>query len=55
MLIANVPSGKEGLLVPTKPKPHWVSFWKTPLGEPNWGLKPNFLGDNLIQLSHPDN
>lgn len=55
MLVANVPIGKEGLLVPLKPKPNWVSFWKTPLGEPNWGLKPNFLGDNLIQMSHPDN
>jgi len=55
LLLANVPSGKEGLLVETKPKPNWVSFWKTPLGEPNWGLKPNFLGDNLLKLPYPDN
>ena len=55
MIIANVPNGKEGMLVEMKPKPNWVSFWKTPLGEPYWGLKPNFLGDNLLQMSHPDN
>lgn len=55
MIIANVPNGKEGMLAEMKPKPNWVSFWKTPLGEPYWGLKPNFLGDNLLQMSHPDN
>jgi hypothetical protein len=55
MLLANVPVGKEGMLIETTPKPKWVSFWKTPLGEPYWGLKPNFLGDNLIKLPYPDN
>jgi hypothetical protein len=55
MILANVPNAKEGMLVETKPKPNWVSFWKTPLGEPYWGLKPNFLGDNLLKMPYPDN
>jgi hypothetical protein len=32
-----------------------VGFWKVPSNAPVWGLKPNFLGDNLRMLSHPDN
>jgi hypothetical protein len=55
LLLANVPNGKEGMIIETKPKPNWVSFWKTPLGEPYWGLKPNFLGDNIVKLRNPEN
>lgn len=55
MLLANVPYGKEAMIVEKKQKPNWVSFWQTPLGEPNWGLKPNFLGDNLLKLPYPTN
>jgi hypothetical protein len=55
LLLANAPIRGEGMLANLKPKPNWVSFWKTPLGEPNWGLKPNFLGDNLLKLPYPDN
>jgi hypothetical protein len=55
LLLANVPNGKEGMIVEDRHKPNWVSFWKTPLGAPNWGLKPNFLGDNLLQLPYPTN
>lgn len=55
LILANVPNRKEGMITEFKPKPNWVSFWKTPLGEPNWGLKPNFLGDDLVQLPYPDN
>ena len=55
LLLANVPNAKEGMFIEMKPKPNWVSFWKTPLGEPYWGLKPNFLGDDLLKLPYPDN
>jgi hypothetical protein len=55
MILANIPSKKEGMLVEAKPKPNWVSFWKTPLGEPYWGLKPNFLGDNILKTPYPTN
>jgi hypothetical protein len=55
LLLANVPNGKEGMIVEDRHKPNWVSFWKTPLGEPNWGLKPNFLGDNLLKIPYPTN
>lgn len=35
-----------------RPK-NWVGFWKTPLNpEGIYGIKPNFLGDNL-QVTHP--
>jgi hypothetical protein len=36
-------------------QPNWVSFWKVPSDAPLWGLKPNFLGDNLRQLKYPVN
>jgi hypothetical protein len=49
---------KQDPLIPTlKPatfKPNWVGFWKTPLTD-NYGLKPNFLGDNLIKAHYPAN
>jgi hypothetical protein len=42
----------EGILEPLKVKPDWVSFWKTPLYPGLYGLKPNFLGDNLLEQSY---
>lgn len=44
---------KTALLEPMKSKPDWVGFWKTP-GYPGlYGLKPNFLGDNLLKEKYP--
>jgi hypothetical protein len=46
-------SGKkeeEGVLEPLQVKQDWVGFWKTPLYPGLYGLKPNFLGDNLLHL-----
>jgi len=31
----------------------FVGFWKVPSGAPNFGLKPNFLGDNLQKITYP--
>jgi hypothetical protein len=53
LLLANAPDSKGGILEPLKNKPDWVGFWKTP-GYPGlYGLKPNFLGDNLIKEKYP--
>jgi hypothetical protein len=37
------------IIEPLKIKPSWIGFWKTPLYSQVYGLKPNFLGDNLIK------
>jgi len=30
----------------------WVSFWKVPSGAPVWGLKPNYLGNDIVKMNH---
>jgi hypothetical protein len=59
LLLANAPDAQGGILEPYESKMNkeienkFVSFWKTP-GYPGlYGLKPNFLGDNLIKLPYP--
>jgi hypothetical protein len=42
-----------GVIEPLENRPTWVSFWKTPLVS-LYGLKPNFLGDNLLSSKFPD-
>jgi hypothetical protein len=41
------------VLEPLEMKPDWVGFWKVPSDAPNYGLKPNFLGDNVQTLKYP--
>ena len=53
MVLANAPGDVEGMLAPMQANPDWVSFWRVPSQAPVWGLKPNYLGNNLIQLEHP--
>lgn len=53
LLLSIGPEQKGGILEPLEVKPNWVSFWKIPSGAPYWGLKPNFLGDNLNTLPYP--
>ena len=43
---------EQGILEPLEVKPKWVSFWKTPLNAPVWGLKPYGLGDNINKLPY---
>jgi hypothetical protein len=54
MLLSIGPEEKQGILEPldmdTKT---WVGFWKVPSGAPYYGLKPNFLGDNLNKVPYP--
>lgn len=42
------------ILEPLEVKPNWVGFWKTPLYPGLYGLKPNFLGDNLQKLPYTE-
>jgi hypothetical protein len=58
LLVAVAPDGP-GILEPLEPSMNikveneFVSFWKTPLGAPLWGLKPDHLGDNMQKLPYP--
>jgi len=48
---------EKGILEPMEPitnnavEKKYVSFWRTPLQDV-WGLKPNFLGDNLMKVDY---
>lgn len=53
MLIAT--ANVKGVIEPFKKHENWVSFWKVPSGAPVWGLKPDYLGNNLVKLSAPTN
>ena len=53
MLIAT--ANVKGVIEPFKKDENWVSFWKVPSGAPVWGLKPDYLGNNLVKLSAPTN
>lgn len=53
LLLSVGPQDSQGILEPLEVKPNWVNFWKIPSGAPYYGLKPNFLGDNLNTLKYP--
>ena len=52
LLLSNAPDCQRGILEPLEMKPQWVGFWKTPDYPGLYGLKPNFLGDNLIKQDY---
>ena len=52
LLLSVGPEDSQGILEPLEVKPKWVGFWKTPLYPGLYGLKPNFLGDNLNKVPH---
>jgi hypothetical protein len=52
LLLATTPNAKQGILEPLKEKTQWVGFWKTPLVNGLYGLKPNFLGDNVVKQKY---
>ena len=60
LLLANSPDGQTGVLEPLTPIENkaiikeFVGFWRIPSQAPLWGLKPNFLGDNLQKNSFPN-
>jgi hypothetical protein len=59
LLLANSGDSKTGILEPLAPSQNkettgqFVGFWRVPSQAPYWGLKPNFLGDNLQKASYP--
>lgn len=53
LLLSIGPQDKQGILESLEVKPNWVGFWKTPNYPGLYGLKPNFLGDNLNTLPYP--
>lgn len=53
LLLSNAPDCQHGILEPLKTRPNWVGFWKTPLYNGLYGLKPNNLGDHLIKEEYP--
>ena len=53
ILMSNVLDANGGIITELKADPGWVSFWDVPSDAPVWGLKPDFLGNNLLQLETP--
>ena len=53
LLLSNTPNKEVNILEPYNKDKKWVGFWKVPSGAPVWGLKQNFLGDNLQTLKYP--
>ena len=53
LLLSVGPDDKQGILEPLEVKPNWINFWKIPSGAPYYGVKPNFLGDNLQTIKYP--
>jgi hypothetical protein len=53
LLLSIGPEENQGVLESLEMKPNWVGFWKIPSGAPYFGLKPNFLGDNLMKIPYP--
>jgi len=53
-LLSIGPQKEQGILEPLKvDDSKFVGFWKLPSSAPYYGLKPNFLGDNLTRLKYP--
>jgi len=57
-ILLSVAPGEEGVLNPLEPvinkgiKKEFVGFWRTPLLNGFYGLKPNFLGDNMQKVQY---
>jgi hypothetical protein len=49
LLISNAPDANISGTVPTsdKEKPEWIAYWQVPSNAPVWGVKPNYLGNNV--------
>lgn len=53
IVMANIIDGDGGIITELRPKPSWVGFWSVPSQAPVWGLKPDNLGNHMLQLSEP--
>ncbi len=55
LLLANTPTTTNddvNILEPYKETKKWIGFWKTPLVNGLYGLKPNMLGDNMVKQKY---
>ena len=50
--LVNLGEDKANILEPLQVKPDWVGFFKTPLYPGLYGLKVNFLGDNVPKVPY---
>lgn len=50
--LVNLGDEKANILEPLEVKPDWVGFYKTPQYPGLFGLKPNFLGDNVPKVPY---
>jgi hypothetical protein len=46
----NVKKVEDRVYTPVGNAGDWVSFWKVPSGAPVWGLKPNYLGNDIVKV-----
>ena len=54
LLLSVGPEEKQGIIEPLKGDTKgWVGFWKIPSSAPYFGLKPNFLGNNINKVPYP--
>ena len=61
-ILLSVAPGEQGsgILKPLEPytnkkiEDKFVGFWRIPSDAPYWGLKPNFLGDNLQMIPYAE-
>jgi|TARA_B110000208_G_scaffold139475_1_gene168281 hypothetical protein len=59
ILLANSPDAQDGGLIEgmddetDKKSKNWIKYWRVPSDAPVWGLKPNYLGNNLIGKKSP--
>ena len=51
ILVANVPSKAKALNGDDNEQPEWISYWEVPSDAPVWGVKPNYLGNNVQRKS----
>lgn len=55
LLLSVVPIGEKGVLEGFEENPDWIRYWSVPSRAPVWGLKPNYLGNNLNSSNNPIN
>ena len=53
LLLFNAPDKEDGIIEPLKVKPDWIAFWRTPLYNGLYGVKPQWLGDNQLKVKYP--
>jgi hypothetical protein len=49
ILLAVAPTEKVPMIKQPVEENNWISFWKVPSDAPIWGLKPIYLGNNLLR------